>query len=404
MADSFVISIILSIGIVLTPFVFRKRGIVPVANLVVSLGILGTFGGIVIGLIQFDVNDIDGSVPILLSGLRFAFLTSIAGIATGVLVRIIPGVYRIENQTGESPESIESSLKEMVDGIQKMHLAISGDSDSSVVTQVKLLNHSNSKLLKEQTKTMEDFAAKLVASSTEPLIEAIQEVFTDFNSKINEKLGSSIHQFSESVAELRSWQIENSEQITKLSTAFSELLSRISQIPDDLSRLAKGLETVQLSTKQFSSLSSELVGVIRSLENLVSRMETLVPGVQDNLDGLIAAATKNIDSGNEALRSAKKSYDEQERQFSKSVEEIGKKFHQVFDTLNGRLEEISNTNATRITEQVAKLDEQLGEELKKSLETLGNQLASLSEKFVSDYTPLTRKLQSVVEIAKRIDA
>ena len=49
------------------------------AEMSLSFGILGTFMGIVLGLVNFDVDDIQGSIPQLLEGLKFAFTTSIAG-------------------------------------------------------------------------------------------------------------------------------------------------------------------------------------------------------------------------------------------------------------------------------------------------------------------------------------
>nr|HPK45204.1 MotA/TolQ/ExbB proton channel family protein [Spirochaetota bacterium] len=45
-----------------------------------TLGILGTFVGIFIALMNFDVNNITTSIPYLLGGLKTAFLTSILGI------------------------------------------------------------------------------------------------------------------------------------------------------------------------------------------------------------------------------------------------------------------------------------------------------------------------------------
>jgi hypothetical protein len=57
---------------------------------------------------------------------------------------------------------------------------------------------------------------------------------------------------------------------------------------------------------------------------------------------------------------------------------------------------------TKSKEQIDLLDAALSEELKKSLEALGGQLAALSEKFVSDYMPLTERLREVVRIAERI--
>ena len=46
-------------------------------NAAVSLGIFGTFVGVYVGLLGFDVHDISASIPILLDGLKTAFMTSI---------------------------------------------------------------------------------------------------------------------------------------------------------------------------------------------------------------------------------------------------------------------------------------------------------------------------------------
>ncbi len=78
-----------------------------------------------------------------------------------------------------------------------------------------------------------------------------------------------------------------------------------------------------------------------------------------------------------------------------AVEQDFAKINQEFNKHLGALAE--NTN-----KQVAALDAALAEELKKSLESFGKQLAALSEKFVSDYTPLTEKLRSVVNIVSKL--
>lgn len=44
-----------------------------------TLGVLGTFFGITMGLMAFDTTDLDKSIPGLLDGLKTAFFTSLAG-------------------------------------------------------------------------------------------------------------------------------------------------------------------------------------------------------------------------------------------------------------------------------------------------------------------------------------
>jgi Zn-dependent M32 family carboxypeptidase len=52
-------------------------------------------------------------------------------------------------------------------------------------------------------------------------------------------------------------------------------------------------------------------------------------------------------------------------------------------------------------EQMEALDKALASELSKALNAFGGQLASLSEKFTSDYTPLTERLREVLNIARK---
>lgn len=53
-----------------------------------AIGILGTFIGIFFGLYNFNTSDLSASVPILLEGMKLAFTTSIAGLASSTVLRI----------------------------------------------------------------------------------------------------------------------------------------------------------------------------------------------------------------------------------------------------------------------------------------------------------------------------
>ena len=51
-------------------------------------GILLTFYGIWIGLVGFDVTDIEKSIPLLLEGLKTAFSSSIVGLTTSMVINL----------------------------------------------------------------------------------------------------------------------------------------------------------------------------------------------------------------------------------------------------------------------------------------------------------------------------
>ena len=76
--------------ILLLPILFWNK--IPssrLSNIATTLGILGTFIGILIGLFNFNPNDLENSVPDLLGGLQTAFITSVTGIFVGLVIRNI---------------------------------------------------------------------------------------------------------------------------------------------------------------------------------------------------------------------------------------------------------------------------------------------------------------------------
>ena len=74
---------------ILAAFSRGTRFVENAPTLMTSLGIIGTFLGIVIGLIGFDVNQIDASIPMLLEGLKTAFLTSVVGMICAVIFKAL---------------------------------------------------------------------------------------------------------------------------------------------------------------------------------------------------------------------------------------------------------------------------------------------------------------------------
>src|SRR5690554_1272203 len=58
-------------------------------TLLTTLGILGTFFGIVAGLLAFDVTDIDGSIQGLLAGMKTAFITSLVGMFLSIVYKVL---------------------------------------------------------------------------------------------------------------------------------------------------------------------------------------------------------------------------------------------------------------------------------------------------------------------------
>ncbi|SVD12729.1 uncharacterized protein METZ01_LOCUS365583, partial [marine metagenome] len=203
------------------------------ADMALSLGILGTFLGIVAGLLGFDVKDIQGSIPQLLSGLQYAFITSIAGMSSSIIIKISAVKEKEENSTA-SPESIHTELskingtlknnnelrteesKELKDEFKK---SISGDNDTSLVNQIKLMKSDLIGQLKENKDINEsgfnnlelkfsELGESIAELSSEAMVEALQQAIVEFNKQLADQLGENFKELNAGVKNLLEWQIQ----------------------------------------------------------------------------------------------------------------------------------------------------------------------------------------------------
>ncbi len=107
---SSIITYIIVASIVILFVISMKKGVKrDFKNEIVSLGVLGTFLGISLGLFHFDVTDIKTSLPLLLEGLKTAFITS----GVGIFFSIIISVYKpVKQNNSEILKSLQNIVKE----------------------------------------------------------------------------------------------------------------------------------------------------------------------------------------------------------------------------------------------------------------------------------------------------
>ena len=175
--------------------------------LLTTLGVLGTFVGIALGLLDFDVRNIDESVPQLLAGLKVAFLTSILGLTTSIVLKAVQTV-TLESETEETevtPEVVHTALKSIREGIDEaaareresledLCKSVSADSDSSLLTQIQKLRTDFKDGQQELTKEFRQFAETMAENNSKALIEALEQVIRDFNTQLNEQFGDNFKQ------------------------------------------------------------------------------------------------------------------------------------------------------------------------------------------------------------------
>lgn len=116
-------------------------------SILVGIGILGTFTGIFIGLINFNVAEIERSVPKLLEGLKIAFFTSIVGLTLSAWIKVKDAIGKMKVGGPEKPQPGIDELNNILMELQglrveqkKMFLSISKSLTGDLDGIIKLLS------------------------------------------------------------------------------------------------------------------------------------------------------------------------------------------------------------------------------------------------------------------------
>lgn len=98
----------------------RKRTVDLFPTFLSTLGVLGTFWGITIGLSEFNTQDLDKSIPVLLEGLKTAFYTSLLGMISSMITNfIINKIY--DNYEAGLPSNQDEATVRICDAVESMN-------------------------------------------------------------------------------------------------------------------------------------------------------------------------------------------------------------------------------------------------------------------------------------------
>ena len=249
------------------------------ADMALSFGILGTFLGIVAGLLGFDVKDIQGSIPQLLSGLQYAFITSIAGMSSSIIIKI-SAVKEKETSSAASPESIQTELRginrtlqnnnnlraeesnELRDEFRKL---ISGDNDTSLVNQIKLMKGDLIGQLKENKvinesgfKNLElkftELGENIAELSSEAMVEALQQAIVEFNKQLADQLGDNFKELNAGVKNLLEWQIQYKGTILEMQDSTNILINQLGDATTAIENISGSLEPIPQTVQSIQDL------------------------------------------------------------------------------------------------------------------------------------------------------
>lgn len=338
--------IMIMVGIVGIGLSIRKRPdeANKVGSFAMALGVLGTFWGISIGLSQFNTSNIEASIPQLLSGMKFAFVTSIIGMASSLIIKITNVLINLLNKDEDEDEDVDN-IEDLFNGMLNEMKLLNGtlqnnqdktddivlklgkafeENQNKLNNELKLLNESlnnkqdvlinefkglNESLINKQNILIDEFrkfGESMAHNNTTALIEALEGVIKEFNNNLTEQFGENFKELNIAVTKLLQWQEYYKETIAINTNQLEITVSSIKSIDESLRNISNSSEsliktsdTINESLKLVSSSQTEVRTGLELLTEISNEAKESIPNINsyfENTNNNIKNSIQILDS------------------------------------------------------------------------------------------------------------
>lgn len=428
-------------------------------NLMTSLGILGTFSGIVVGLMAFNPQDIDDSIALLLSGLKTAFLTSLVGMCASILFKFIyPFLHKKGSRLQNAgPDDIHAVMNEQLETMNMLLAAIGAENETSLVSKVSTLCadvHEGNTLFKEKWKTlnqhnekivsslgdiqkanslfsdrlwlkMAEFGEMLSKSATEQVINALKEVICDFNNKLSEQFGENFKRLDESVKKLLDWQDNYREQLEDMKQKYQLGVDAISSTERSVLSICKHTQAIPETMDKLKNVMAlshrqaiELEERLEAFKDMRDKAIEAIPQIQHQLNETMSAIGCSVSAAsnhyNEMLEGSKEMMDtftlshntanaEFTRVTTDQLEKMKENVQFSVETFASNLTEATTNVGERLTTNCQEISENMGVATK-SMQNIASEISSQSveihDQLRLSLTDVTEKVSELVTTIK----
>jgi len=359
-------------------------------SVLTSLGILGTFVGIVLGLLDFDSENIEGSISMLLAGLKTAFITSLVGMLLSIILKGLDTWWfapmrdnaGVPDEVG--PSHIHAQLSRQVELLTALEQSIAGQEEGTLVGQIKLLRSdvsdfrsgivkSNTEFQQKLFVQLNDFANLLAKSATEAVVEALRQVIHDFNKHLVEQFGDNFKALDESVKKMVDWQVSYKEHIERLEARIEDALVALERTRDANEGIAVAVKSSQESVSLISANCKSIPATMDGLRDVMQVNQNQIQELVRHLEAFVAMR----DQATQAVPKLQEHMDKLAAGMQTSLQGIMTKMHdgalefgRHSDRVNSALGESANTISTQSEKMATDLSDASTEFSKSARNTL----------------------------------
>lgn len=426
-------------------------------TLMTSLGILGTFIGIVIGLLHFDTANIDGSIPALLEGLKTAFITSVIGLLAAILFNSLNSALfskRRQEQTSLTkeditPADIYTSLEAQRENTANLYQGLVGGEEGSLIGQIKILRADLSSLGSQQrtlttieeklqllcdgiTGTEEGSLIgqlKLLRVENQEQLVSLNRQITDFSSNqeqrsaaFEEKLFTALNEFADMMSRAATEQIIEAlkDVITEFNNKLTEQFGEnFKALDESVKKLVVWQEQyknhVEVMSDQYKQSVESLVdtrqavaGIWQECENIPRTMQELKDVLEVNqhqiaeLQRHLEAFLQMRDAAVEAVPTIKGQLDLIGDHLTSSTAQVQERLHEVSeDLLRGSNEmRVSLAEGAEHFRDSVSTTQQAFNELSSNVQKASEELSSTMDDMATDFNTRTRETLDTMSVAQ----
>lgn len=213
-------------------------------NIASTIGVLGTFVGISIGLWKFNPNDITSSVPLLLSGMKIAFATSIIGMAASIFMKYIA----LKNEDEENIDDIMELFNTMI--------AESRNVNNTLIENQKQTENVLNKVSEIWASHQENLTVELkseILNLNNNTISKQEELIGEFK-----KLGECFTLLNSGVNNLLTWQENYKETIENTTKELEIVIQTIHNADESIESISKNSSLIKENNEKLSEVLKEI--------------------------------------------------------------------------------------------------------------------------------------------------
>ncbi len=390
-----IIFTVLTIILVITELITKKD----LKGQIISLGVLGTFVGIFIGLQDFDPTNMKNSVNEVLIGLKTAFATSILGMGSAIFLSIYQKIRDQISDDNKTETELLSDISSRLATIDSTLSFLPRLDNSALVIKLEALLKKNLggssgfqdgdtiQILKDIKKgqfeirdSIDLATQELSKNASEEIIKALQKVIIDFNSKLTEQFGSNFVRLNDAVFKLVEWQNNYKTHLEEMQLKLHFATSSIEQAKESMLAIEKANREV---LSLYANLSKTLEGYKNESDRLAENLDKFV-AIAPKATELFTKMDSEFKAITESFRELTLTILEGNRlqgeSFSKTGETVSESLGRASESLERQRYEIGV-----ITNHFRLLGEQVPEALRVSLDELNHGLTMITAKFKRDY-------------------